>query len=132
MNSFLKTALISIAALIVTWIGVGLYIDHKRSLAEKELRQKELLHGRYETLKQAWSEKSRKRAVKKLNTLLRLYRVQPKTKKQRNQKIYTFTLEKRNADSVLNKLLNSHLVIKRFAVKKIDDQHIEVTVGVLL
>ncbi|WP_300363330.1 hypothetical protein [Hydrogenimonas sp.] len=131
MNSpFAKVSLASIAALLVVWIAGALFIDHKTAAAEKAYREKHILIGRYESLKDLWSEKSQRHALKKFKTLLRLYGITPDIRKRRNRKIYTFRLEKKNADSVLTKLLNSNLAISTFKVRKIDRQHIEVSVGV--
>jgi hypothetical protein len=130
VNNFTKIALISIAALLVVWAGSAVLIEHKRAAAEASYRQKRVLTGKYESLKDQWSEKSQRHALKKFKTLLRLYGITPDIRKRRNQKLYTFKLDRENADSVLSKLLNSNLAMSSFKVRKVDDQHIEVTVGV--
>lgn len=133
MNSlFAKISLVSVASILTVWIAGAFFIERKISAAEKAYQEKRVLIGRYESLKELWSEKSQRHALKKFKTLLRLYGVTADIRKRRNQKLYTFRLEKKNADSVLTKLLNSNLAISTFKVRKIDSGHIEVTVGVSL
>ena len=126
----MKAIPLSVVSLLVVWLAAAGFIEYKTNQIEKEYQEKRALTGQYESLKRTWSEKSQKRALKKFETMLRLYRVTPTIQKRHGQKIFTFTLEKKNADTVLNKLLNSNLAISLFRVRRIDDQHLEVKVGV--
>ncbi|WP_201353972.1 hypothetical protein [Hydrogenimonas urashimensis] len=131
-NPFIRISLASVAALLLVWTGAALLLKSKTASAQKEYQEKSLLAGRYESLKKVWSKKSQKYAQKKLKTLLRLYSIRPEIRKKRHEKIYTFQVDRRNADAVLGKLLNSGLALSSFRVEKIDAGHLRVRVGVPL
>ncbi len=100
-------------------------------MQEEFFRKKEMT-AKYEALKDLWSEKAQKDALKQMDTLLRIYSVKPKIVKRGGKKIYTFTLDAAKADKVLTKLLNSTLPIKTFSAKRIADNSLEVRVEVAL
>ncbi len=118
--------------ILLIWIGTAFYLEKKSTEKEREYFRKQQLLRHYETLKGKWSEKSQRRAMKKFVTMLRLYNIKPIIKKKGGRKKFIFVLGKREADIVLGKLLNSDLAIESFDIRKKDDRHLEVSVGVRL
>ncbi len=131
-NSLTKIAAVAIAALLLVWAGAAWYIGNETAKAQKELEQRRALIGRYDTLKNRWSAKARRAAQRKLETMLRLYGITPKIKKLRTKKLYTFTLGKRNADKILGRILDSDLALEELDVKRIDERHLQVRLGVAI
>lgn len=131
-NPLVRIASLSLAALLLVWAGAAWFIEHKTLKAERELRERRTLVGRYETLQNRYSEKAQKAARKKFETMLRLYGVTPQIRKVRSTRLYIFTLDKKSADKVLNRILKSDLALSRFGVKRIDDTRLQVQVGVAI
>ncbi len=120
------------ALILMLWAVATLYLEKRTSRIQEEFLRKKEMTARYEALRGLWSEKAQKRAVKQMETLLRIYSVKPKTEKRGGKKIYTFTLDAAKADKVLTKLLNSTLIIEAFSAKRIADDSLEVRVEVAL
>jgi len=117
---------------LLIWLGVAHYMASQKEQLEKSYHTRSQLLARYHHLQSKWSAKAQKEAIKRFDTLLRLYHIQPQITKQRNKKIYTFILDREKAETILNKLLNSNLAIDRFTIERKDDQHLSVTIGVTL
>ncbi|WP_456450438.1 hypothetical protein [Hydrogenimonas sp.] len=132
MNNLTRLAALSIVALLLVWAGAAWFIERKTTSLQHQLQERRSLMGRYETLKNRWSQKAQRKALKKFETMLRLYGIKPTVKKLRDKKLYTFTLQKKNADKVLGKLLESPLALASFEVEKLSDTQLQVRVGVAL
>ncbi|WP_456323385.1 hypothetical protein [Hydrogenimonas sp.] len=128
----MRIYIIAFFSLSLLWITAALYMDHNKSALEKEYRKRSVLIGRYHSLEKMYSKKAQKEALKRFGTMLRLYGVKPKVTKNGNKKIYDFNLDVKHADTVLNKLLNSGLVIEMFEVQRVDGHSLHVKVGVVL
>ncbi|WP_353661201.1 hypothetical protein [Hydrogenimonas sp. SS33] len=123
-----RVLLASFAALAATWIIAAAVIGQKSSQAESDYRERARLIQRYDTLKSRWSEKGQRELRSKMETLLRIYGIRPDIQKRRDRKVYTFTLTKKRADNVMNKLLHMPLAISRLSAEKSDATHLKVTV----
>ncbi|WP_457592269.1 hypothetical protein [Hydrogenimonas sp.] len=130
MSSLKLLAAISAAVLLV-WGGGALYLQKEIAKTRKEYLQKQEVFARYDALKALWSERARKKALKQMETMLRMYGIKPEIKKSRGKKSYLFSVKAAQADKVLSKLLNSNIPIERFAAKKISEDTLEVRVEVL-
>ncbi|BDY13460.1 hypothetical protein [Hydrogenimonas cancrithermarum] len=128
----MRPYLIALFSLSLLWITAALYMDSQKNTLEKEYHKRSTLVGRYHALKEVWSEKAQREALKRFETMLRLYGIQPKVAKKTNKKIYRFELDAKRVDTVLNKLLNSTLAIETFEVRRKDGHTLSVEVGVSL
>ena len=126
----IKIVAIVIAATLAVWIGGALLIHYKTQRLEEAYRHKAALIARYEALAARWSQKSQKAAIQRVDRLLRLYRCHPTVTRRKSRKIYTFTLDRKRADKVLDKILGLNLAIDRLRLEKGDDTHLKVTMEV--
>jgi hypothetical protein len=128
----MKIVAASLAALLLVWAGAAWFIHERTAAAERELHERRALLEKYESLRDRWSEKAQRKALKKFETMLRLYGIRPEMKKRRERKVYTFVLTRKNADMVLGKTLESPLAIRKLEVERIDDGHLKVRLEVAL
>ena len=127
-----RTIVLVFTALALVWGGAAWMIQSQTQKLQREFQARTRLIGRYESLKGQWSQKSQRDLQKRLETLLRLYRVEPAISRRRGRKIYRFMLSAKSADTVLNKILNMPLLLLRFEVKKADASHLKVRLEVPL
>jgi len=128
----MNRVVISLIALSLLWSALAYYMTSQKEQLEKSYQSRSELLARYQSLQSKWSTKAQKEAIKRFETLLRLNHIQPQITKQRSQKLYQFTLDRRRADTILNKILNSNLALDKFTIEHKDDQHLSVTIGVTL
>ncbi len=119
------------AAIVLIWGGGALYLQSEISKTQKEYLAKKEITARYEALKAFWSESARKKALKQMETMLRMYGIKPKIENIRGKKSYTFSVTAARADKVLGKLLNSNIEIEHISAKKSSEDTLEVRVEVL-
>ncbi len=127
-----RTIVLVFTTLALLWGGAAWMIQSRTQKLQKELQTRTRLIGRYESLQRRWSQKSQRDLQKRLETLLRLYRVEPNISRLRGRKIYRFKLGAKSADTVLNKILNMPLLLLRFEVEKADASHLKVRLEVPL
>ena len=126
----MKACLAASVSLLLIWLAAALYMEHKRDRLEAEYKERSELLGRYRALRSVWSEKERKEAAKRFETMLRLYGIRPEVTRKTDRKIYDFELDAKQVDTVLNKLLNSTLAIETFEARRKDDHTLHVKTGV--
>lgn len=117
-------------AVLVVWGGMALYLERQIEKERSEYKKREAAVGRYEALKALWSQKAQKEAIKRLESMLRIYGIKAETKRVGGKKIYSFTVDAKRADKVLSKILNSNIAINSFSAKKVSDRELEVKIGV--
>ncbi len=117
-------------AVLVVWGGTALYLERQIEKERSEYKKREAAVGRYEALKALWSQKAQKEAIKRLESMLRIYGIKAETKRVGGKKIYSFTVDAKRADKVLSKILNGNIAINSFSAKKVSDRELEVKIGV--
>ncbi len=130
MSSQTKLFAALFLALIVVWGGTALYLERQIEKERIEYKKREDAIGRYEALKALWSQKAQKEAIKRVESMLRIYGIKAETKKTGGKRLYSFTVDAKRADKVLSKILNSNIAINSFSVKKVSDRELEVKIGV--
>ncbi|GEM_PF-1500049 len=119
------------ALILLVWAGGAFYLNNEISKTRKEYLKKEETTARYEALKALWSEEANKKALKQMETMLRMYGIKPEVESKKGKRSYTFSVKAPQADRVLKKLLNSNIRIGRFTAKKISEDTLKVHVEVL-
>lgn len=118
------------AAILLAWGGTAIYLEKESKTLQREYEERSKLLLEYDRLSSLYSSKAQKEALKRMERMLKMYGVSFQTKKSGGKKIYIFSLNAKNIDKIMEKVLNSSIAIESLSVKRVSNDRVDVNLGV--
>ena len=126
----MKNYAIAFAAGLLIWLLAAIYLHTETVQTEAAYKNRSQMTQRFEALRTLWSESAQKSALKRFETILRLYRIDAAKSRRNGRSLYRFDVGAAQADTVLGKILALPLAIASLTVRRKDDHTLHVEIGV--